>query len=608
MRLEGAGEGVKAEPDEENASLLREASHLSGQGVRFVLYHNVTDLGGEGVLSSLGLGGIRVADQEADLCVDPPLLTEGVIELNGYATGCGEISDGRSIGMRLHLLLGHAARVHGYLYLAAGDACELSGADSATCSSLLDKRTRAQVEGTWTTRGGLRVVVTGDCAIKDDSGSEAVIFGGAVYSGSVAHGPQVSTIEGSVSGSSSNVGTFSWRLEGSGLRQRQEWQSAAALRTSAMSLLESHYKQRCELKLRGTRVKRRSLLQRMKNPRTFECFFQGIEADGADRKATVTVGAAADGFQGQGTGFFLYQRGRLIASCMHISLPRADGHNLDSQEQKDGPDTVYIGVVDMGAGQVCGQQYLLDKGPENVALEWMRDLEKWLKVEKELQRVLAEYSGRSVPPPSSTDQSANCMRLERQGADETGVAMPVGGSRQGGDSLSEKTVAETTGACYQSSDEAMTESSGTNSGANASTLERGKWMDNGKGKIVDRSRCRIAGRGPNATRCPNPPMEGTGGLCAFHCKKQKHAEGSAASGMASPADASPSQTSRAKQEGLVESLAASRQPRRIIKSSMLEGYDSEGELTGLRGFGGGARVSKRIEDNADGWKEGDRAW
>ena len=86
------------------------------------------------------------------------------------------------------------------------------------------------------------------------------------------------------------------------------------------------------------------------------------------------------------------------------------------------------------------------------------------------------------------------------------------------------------------------------------------------------------------------------------------AAGSAASGMASPADASPSQTSRAKQEGLVESLAASRQPRRIIKSSMLEGYDSEGELTGLRGFGGGARVSKRIEDNADGWKEGDRAW
>jgi len=158
---------------------------------------------------------------------------------------------------------------------------------------------------------------------------------------------------------------------------------------TVMAFLESHYKQRCELKLRGARVKRRSLLQRMKNPRTFECVFPGIEADGTDRRATVTVGTATHGSEKEGTGFFLYQQGRLAVGCVPIQVASAGQVSIGADKLKDEVDEdVYLGVVDMGAVELT----VAATG----RLEWTRELGKWRVVEDELTRVLGEYSGRSV--------------------------------------------------------------------------------------------------------------------------------------------------------------------------------------------------------------------
>ena len=107
---------------------------------------------------------------------------------------------------------------------------------------------------------------------------------------------------------------------------------------------------------------------------------------------------------------------------------------------------------------------------------------------------------------------------------------------------------------------------------------KGNWINNGKGKVVDRTRCRIAARGSKAGwRCPNPPMEGGGGLCAFHCKKPRLPGASGST--SAPASPGPAQ------RNATETVASTRQPRRIIKSSkLLSDDDSDGEQPGSTGW------------------------
>jgi hypothetical protein len=198
--------------------------------------------------------------------------------------------------MRLQLLLGHAGSVHGYLYYSREHTANASvSGELGVVSDASGGDLSVEVRGAWSTRGQLKIFVMGDCG-----GDYAdVVYGGAVYSGLMMHEKEESSVRGVFGGSdvagssdmssdSAGGGEFLWQLRERSQQLRQ-LAGGAALRTSAMAFLESHYKQRCELKLRGARVKRRSLLQRMKDPRTFQCLFRGIEADGSDRRAVVTV-------------------------------------------------------------------------------------------------------------------------------------------------------------------------------------------------------------------------------------------------------------------------------------------------------------------------------
>jgi hypothetical protein len=493
------------------------------------------------------------------------------------------------VQMRLELLLGHAACLHGYLHPSLADRSHNEGeALEHDDSSCITEVAGIEVKGMWSATGRFEFRVTGECGVG------SVVFQGAAYRGVIEHGADVSSARGTISdatsesesGSESTDGEFLWHLTGKGAHQRREWQNCGALRTSAMAFFESHYKQRCELKLCGTRVKRRSLLQRMSNPRTFPCVFRGIEADGSDRIAVVTVGTATDGSQEQDTGFFLYQYARLIAGCVPITL-----ENDRTEGQLKQSASAYLGVADMGLTQnAVGQRFAegSEKSESGVTgLEWSMDLRKWRVVEKELQRVLAEYAGiLHLNAARMLQTDAGC---EHTGAQVSGKTEMHKGATSaflsGGD------------ASHCSSDSQVHESSACEKGELAAEPGRSEALEweQRKEKIVDGRRCRvITGRGTNALRCSNPPIEGSGGLCSFHCKKPKDQLDTA----------SPHQ----KLEEKVSTLASTRQPRRIIKSSRLaEDDDSEAELTSSRAVTGDGRAGKRSERTML-WKEGDRAW
>jgi hypothetical protein len=121
-----------------------------------------------------------------------------------------------------------------------------------------------EVRGVWNTMGLLKIVYSGGVRSKEDRGVGSVLYSGMVYSGSVVQEDGETRVRGSVDG----VGEFVWQLQLEGNLQQRDGAGGqahththTAMRTSAMAFLESYYKQRCELKLCGARVKRRSLLQ-----------------------------------------------------------------------------------------------------------------------------------------------------------------------------------------------------------------------------------------------------------------------------------------------------------------------------------------------------------
>ena len=527
----------------------------------------------------------------------PDCVAQGTIELSGHA----ERRDGPRAEMHLQLLLGHAGSVQGYLYAQSADGANvLAGAESNASG----KFGGVEMRGTWNTMGQLTLVVSGDNAVTAASHA-GLVDSGLVYSGVVVHGQQESLFRGTFGDSSadthsgsepaaavSHLGEFEWRLGRNGAHQRQAWLGSGVLRTSSMKFLELHYKQRCELKLRGSRVKRRSLLQKMQNPRTFECVFRGIDADGSDRKGTVTVGAAAGGCSEEVNGFFLYQQGRLMASGVPIDVARGREEKPDGQAE-----SLYLGVVDMGVSPMAelppGEGNEKDSGTERRGLEWMKELRKWQVVEGELQMVLAEYARRvaaEAPSEVGTDLGGESERGEVDGTTTPRLH----------DSVSSPSMA-------------ISSEANADGGQDDGAAPGGPpiWINNGKGKVVDRSRCRIAGRGDRAGwRCPNPPMEGGGGLCALHCKKPKLPGGSEST--SAPASPGP------KQWDPTETISSPRQPRRIIKSSKLPGEDdSDGEQPSSRGpgsrwhtsrWGYASRAHRKAEERETPWRQGDRAW
>ena len=489
--------------------------------------------------------------------------------------------------MHLKLLLGHAGSAQGYLYAQSSDGV---GGEAGEKSDAPGGFGGVEMRGTWNTMGQLTLVVSSDDAGKSSNGA-GLVDCGLVYSGVVTHGQQESHFRGTFgdrhadtdAGSEpaeagSQLGEFVWRMGRNGAQQRRAWLGGSALRTSLMTFLELHYKQRCELKLRGTRVKRRSLLQKMKNPRTFECVFKGIEADGSDRKGTVTVGAAAPDCSEEVTGFFLYQQGRLMASGVSIASER--GHE---EQQGSQAKSLYLGVVDMGAAPLS--EWPEGKGKEKDPVtgrrgfEWMKDLGKWQVLQGELQMTLTEYAGLVAAEAASavnTLAETEPVREQLDGQTSSAVSSPV--------------IALGANAA------------GSQDGVAGGGASKGNWINNGKGKVVDRTRCRIAARGSKAGwRCPNPPMEGGGGLCAFHCKKPRLPGASGST--SAPASPGPAQ------RNATETVASTRQPRRIIKSSKLLGEDdSDGEQPGSTGWDWPSRAHRKAEERERPWRQGDRAW
>ena len=551
---------------------------------------------------------------------------------------------GERVSMRLQLLLSHAGSVHGVLFSSAGSAAPDGGATLAGRQEVPVRQNGLEVKGLWDALGRLDVVVVGDGAEVGVSCGDGVLGRGTVFQGVAAHVEGEGRVRGSfgrartVSGDVDVVqafqaasaeleraGQFEWRLQ----KRRQplphvDRPDSTTMQTSLMTFLESHYKQRCELKLRGARVVRRSLLQRMSMPRTFECIFQAFEADGSDRKATVTIGSAAQPAPEPAHGFFLYQQGRLMSGGVDISLPEGCGGGRDGS----GGSKMYLGVVDMGLSPAAMREATLQQGDAGapncvvggtVELEWMKDFHKWRQVQKELERVLAKYAG--VAPLEGATGAQQAVAGSAQAAGNAAAARfdSTGGmlqQQQRGDMEKLGAVTDRAGANGHGGvrrDEAWGGEERVELAAVRESLMPGKgvgnWIYNGKGKIVDRSRCRIAGRvkdkDGNTWRCPNPPMPGGGGLCSFHCKKKPQSDSRPSEAAAS----SGGESSPRPKDGLVRTLASTRQPRRIIKNSRLaDSEDSDRDNDDLRAWGRGARSGRKPEDKASWWKVGERAW